>query len=231
MTVLAFLSVLGAVQAVLLGAALFFAKNNRVPNRLLGSWAWVVAIWISAAVMMSSGIYVRFPQLSYVLDPFFFFVSPLLYLYVRAILSPASLRPSDALHLLPAIVVAIYLVPWYMQPTEEKRLILLQLQRGAFPQWFYIKSVALLVQGLAYIAIILWTLYRHSKTMERPLREASAFFSRNARFVIAGLALFWIAGVFRVLRFFGYFDQFKIQENLVLAVMAAVVVYLVSYTA
>jgi AraC-like DNA-binding protein len=231
MTVLAFLSVLGAAQAVLLGTALFFAKSNRTANRLLGALAWVVAIYVSAAVMASSGIYLRHPQFSYVPDPLFFCVSPLFYLYVRAILFPGPLRVSDAVHLAPAIAVAICLLPWYMKPAWEKGLFMLQLQQGAFPAWFYIKSIALLVQGSVYVAIIAWTLYRHGQTMARPLREASAYISRNARFVIGVMAVFLIAGAFRVLRFFGYFDQFNLQENLILPLMAAVLMYLVSYTA
>jgi AraC-like DNA-binding protein len=231
MTVLAFLSVLGAAQAALLGTALFLAKNNRIANRILGALAWVVAIYISAAVMASSGVYLRYPQLSYVLDPLFFCVSPLFYLYVRAIVSPAPLRPRDAWHLAPAIAVAICLIPWYLKPAWEKGLFMLQLQQGAFPVWFYLKSIALLVQGIAYVALILWTLYRHGKTMARPLRDASAYISRNARFVIGVMAVFLMAGAFRVLRFFGYFDQFNLQENLILPLMAAVLIYLVSYTA
>jgi AraC-like DNA-binding protein len=230
-TVLAFLSVLGAAQAALLGTALFCAKNNRTANRILGAWAWVVAIYVTTAVMASSGLFVRFPRLSFVPDPLFFCVSPLLYLYIGAILRPAPLGPRDAWHLAPAIAVALYLIPWYLQSPEEKRMLLVQLQQGAFPQWFYTKSVALLVQGLVYIALILRALYRHSRTMDRPMREAAAYFSRNARFVIGVLAVFWVAGVFRVLRFFGYFDQFNLQENLILPLMAAVLVYLLSYTA
>jgi AraC-like DNA-binding protein len=55
--------------------------------------------------------------------------------------------------------------------------------------------------------------------------------SRNARFAIGVMAVFLIAGAFRVLRFFGYFDRFNLQENLILPLMAAVLIYLVSYTA
>ena len=51
MTVLAFLCVLGALQAILLGAVLFCAKHNQTANRLLGAFAWIAAIFIAAAVM------------------------------------------------------------------------------------------------------------------------------------------------------------------------------------
>jgi len=231
MTVLAFLCVLGALQAILLGAVLFRAKSNRVANRLLGAFAWVAAIFIAAAVMTSTGIYVRFPHLSFVSDPFFFCALPLLFLYVRAILSNQSLRLSDAWHFAPAVGVALYLYPWYLQTYEAKRLILLQLQHGAFPTWFYIKSLAILMQGVVYIAAIFWSLYRHSRTVERPLRAARAYVFRNARFVIGVLSVFWIVGIFRVLKFFGYVNRLNLQENLVLPLMISVVVYLVCYSA
>jgi AraC-like DNA-binding protein len=229
-TVLAFLCVLGAVQAALFGTALFFAKNNRTPNRLLGAFAWVVAVWVSAAVMRSSGIYVRFPHVSFVADPFFFCALPLLYLYVRAILSASPLRHRDAWHFAPAVAVAVYLYPWYAQSAQAKQLALMP-EQAAVASWFYIKSIALLIQGVAYIAAIFWMVYRHGKTVEGPMRAARAYVSRNARFVIAVLLVFWIAGIFRVLRFFGYFDRFDLQENLVLPFMLTVLVYLVCYSA
>ena len=231
MTILAFLCVLGAVQAGLLGTALFWAKSNRTANRLLGAFAWVAAIWISVAVMRSSGVYQRFPHISFVADPFFFCVLPLLFLYVRSILSGQPLAPRDAWHFAPALGVALYLVPWYMQSAEAKLSGLLQEHQGAFPTWFHIKTLALLIQGVAYISAIFWILYRHGKTVDRPLRAARAYVFRNARFVIGVLVVFWIAGIFRLLRFFGYFDQFEIQENLILPFMLAVLVYLVCYSA
>jgi AraC-like DNA-binding protein len=223
--------VLGAAQSALFGTVLLCAKNNRNANRLLGAFAWVVAIWVSAAVMRSSGIYVRFPHVSYAADPFFFCALPLLFLYVRAILSAEPLSRWDAGHFAPALVVAVYLYPWYTQSGEAKRQVLVQLQQGAFDSWFYVKSIALLVQGVVYIGAIVWIVYRHGKTADRPMRAARAYVVRNARFVIGVLVVFWIAGVFRVLRFFGYFDQFHIQENLILAFMLAVLVYLVCYSA
>ena len=231
MTVLAVLCVLGALQSVLLGTVLLCAKHNRTANRLLGAFAWIAGIIIAAAVMKSSGVYVRFPHLSFVPDPFYFLAVPLLFLYVRTLISPQSLRPRDAWHLAPAVGVAVYLSPWYLQSPEAKRLVLLQLEQAAFPQWFYIKSVGLLIQGLGYIGATLWSVYRHDRTMERPARAARAYVSRNARFVIAVLVVFWIAGVFRVLRFFGYLDQFAVQENLILPLMIAVLVYFVCYSA
>ena len=233
MTVLAFLCVLGAVQAVLLGTVLLCAKHNRTANRLLGAFAWIAAIVIAAAVMKSSGVYIRYPHLSFVPDPFYYLGVPFLFLYVRTLLSSQPLRPRDAWHLALTIAVAVYLTStWYVQSAEAKRAVLLQLEQGAFPKWFYMKSVALLVQGLGYIAAILWILYRGNKTGERPLRAAArAYVSRNARAVIIVLGLFWIVGALRVMRFFGYFDQFRIQENLILPLMLAVLVYLICYSA
>lgn len=231
MTVLAFLCVLGIVQAVLFGAVLFYAKNNRNANRLLGAFAWVVAIWVSAAVMRSSGVYARFPHMSFVVDPFFFCALPILFLYVRAILSGQPVSRRDAWHFVPAACVALYLIPWYTQSAEAKLSGLMQEQHAGLSSWFYIKSIALLVQGLAYIAAIFWIVYRHNKTVDRPLRAARSWVFRNARFAIGFLVVFWIAGMFRVLRFFGYFDQFQIQENLILPLMVTVLVYLVCYSA
>ena len=232
MTVLAFLCALGAVQALLLGTVLLYSKHNRTANRLLGAFACVCAIVIAAAVMKSSHVYIHVPHLSFVPDPFYYFAVPLLYLYVRTLISPQPLRPGDAWHLVPAIVAAVYLSwTWYLQSADAKRLVLLALEQGAFPKWFYIKSVALLIQGLGYIAAILWIVYRDLRTEARPARAARAWVGRNARAVIFVLGLFWMVGVLRVLRFFGYLDQFRLQENLVLPLMIAVLVYLVCYSA
>src|SRR5690349_21497190 len=121
MTVLAFLCVLGAVQAVLLGTVLLCAKHNRTANRLLGGFALIAAIIIAAAVMKSSNVYIRFPHLSWVPDPFYYLGVPFLFLYVRTLISAQPLRPADAWHLVPTIVVAVFLTStWYLQSAEAK---------------------------------------------------------------------------------------------------------------
>ena len=113
-----------------------------------------------------------------------------------------------------------------------KQLVLRDLLPGGpYASWFYIKSGALLIQGVAYIAAIFWISYRHARTVERPLRAARAYVLRNARFAIGVLVVFWIAGILRVLQFFGYVDRFGLQENLVLPFMVTVLVYLVCYSA
>ena len=63
------------------------------------------------------------------------------------------------------------------------------------------------------------------------MRAARAYVFRNARFVIGVLSVFWIVGIFRVLKFFGYVNRLNLQENLVLPLMISVVVYLVCYSA
>ena len=109
-----------------------------------------------------------------VLDPFFFCAVPLLFLYVRAILSGEALGLKDAWHFAPALGVALYLYPWYAQSHDAKLLALLQERRMLTP-WFYIKSIGLLVQGVLYIAAIVWMVYRQAKAQYSMAIDRNAF--------------------------------------------------------
>lgn len=96
------------------------AKNDR----FLGYALLIIALGFSYLLLRSSGLLVKFPHLLRVMSPWIYLVGPLFYLYIRNILEGSSkLKKIDFLHFLPAILHFLELIPFYLLPLEEKRLV------------------------------------------------------------------------------------------------------------
>jgi AraC-like DNA-binding protein len=94
------------------------------------------------------GFYLRYPNIWRTGLPFQYLVSPLFYLYVRAILNrETSFGKWDWLHFMPAFLHMVELIPFYLIPTPEKLVYikhmflhpeLLPLQKEGFlPAYFH----------------------------------------------------------------------------------------------
>src|SRR4051812_31278772 len=122
MSLLALLNLLGAGQALLLSVALISVRRgDRAANRILAALVAVLAVFVLGAVSTSTRFYLFHPHVSFAHDPIILLGAPLLYLYVRALLEPGSTFERTHLwHLLPAIGMALYLAPWFVESAAQK---------------------------------------------------------------------------------------------------------------
>ncbi|HEX8922528.1 MAG TPA: hypothetical protein VF766_13730, partial [Pyrinomonadaceae bacterium] len=97
------LNLLGAAQALLLALALVSIKRGRrIANLLLAAFSATASILIAWTVLISNGYGYFFPHLFRLNQPFDFAAGPLLYLYVRALVSrEPKLKKRDLLHFIP----------------------------------------------------------------------------------------------------------------------------------
>ena len=111
------LILLGSAQGLFLSWTFFFSPLGRsLSNRLLGLLLLTLALLVVEILLCYSG-YIQFVPFAVGLtEPLAFVVSPLLYLYVRSLTQSAfGWRPRYLLLLLPAVVHAGYLVPFFAQ--------------------------------------------------------------------------------------------------------------------
>ena len=76
-------------------------------------------------VIFHNGWYMQLPWLHKIATPFSLLIMPVTWLYVRSVLKgEIKARKTDWLLVLPALLFAINLIPYYAMPTEEKKAYL-----------------------------------------------------------------------------------------------------------
>ncbi|HKG97927.1 MAG TPA: hypothetical protein VKA97_08945, partial [Pyrinomonadaceae bacterium] len=124
---------------------------------LLAAVAVTISISVSASLLSSTRYFLIYPHLSRINHPFDFLGGPLLFLYVRALIKKSKLKKQDRLHFLPAILVAIFLIPYYLKSGADKLASLPAVD------WYYARSALVLIQFSFYLALIVMMLAQYSR--------------------------------------------------------------------
>jgi AraC-like DNA-binding protein len=117
-TGLLFLSLLLCLSLVLKPA-----KRN-LNNKLFALAIGIINFQLFHTLAINNGLIISIPFLVRLLSPFLYLFAPLMYLYVKkAINGKPALTKIDYLHFLPALIHFIDLIPFFLLPTEERRLV------------------------------------------------------------------------------------------------------------
>jgi len=132
LNVITVLIFLGVAQALFLG--FFFFTGGRgatLSNRYLGLFLLALGAIILEMMLSYSGYIVRVIHLVDFSEPVNFLVGPLLYLSVRARITPnAPFRRRQLWHFVPFVLYALYHIPYMMQSAEFKEVAWSQAWRG-----------------------------------------------------------------------------------------------------
>src|SRR5688572_16107717 len=132
----AVICILGVGQALLLALVLLTIKRgNRAANRFLAALTVSISVSVTATILSNIHYFQTHPHLSRINHPFDFLGGPLLFLYVKALMSRKFVfEKKMLLHFVPAVLVVLYLTPWYLQSWEFKHASLPQ------ANWYYVRS-------------------------------------------------------------------------------------------
>jgi AraC-like DNA-binding protein len=145
------LFLLGAVQGLFLAAVLAGRRPRLSADRLLAGLMLVFSLDLAAAVYHASGFHERVPAFIGADYSLSFLYGPLVYLYAAALLGHASrVERRHLWHFAPFALVAIALVPYYLQPGPE-RLAALYGEPDAWLSRLAVLNHFKLPHGLAYI--------------------------------------------------------------------------------
>ncbi|HEY4654460.1 MAG TPA: helix-turn-helix domain-containing protein [Cyclobacteriaceae bacterium] len=125
-SVLAVAILIGAVQGLFLAIVLaVMRKGNRRANLFLAALLFTNCLGLLDGFLDVTNSYARYPRLIGVLWPGYYLVGPSLYFYVKELSS--SKRPTtlwiQLLHILPAVVSVLFLLPFYFMNANEKVLM------------------------------------------------------------------------------------------------------------
>ena len=113
----------GIILGVLSSCILLFAnKAHQHANRLLAFSTLIIVLNISTNALLKTNFYVQYPHFFRVTSPLLYIYSPLVYLYLRAMVKDETgFKKWDWLNFVPAILHFCELLPFYLLPTESKR--------------------------------------------------------------------------------------------------------------
>jgi AraC-like DNA-binding protein len=104
---------------------LFFVNKEQVfCNRIIALVLLLFGLQNLISFLVFTGYLIHVPHVYRVLGPSTLLILPLSYIYVRSVLNgETAFRKWDWLFLIPSLLYAINLLPVYMMPYEEKRLL------------------------------------------------------------------------------------------------------------
>ena len=192
---LAALNLLGVAQALLLAAALLSVKRgNRIANRFLAAFVIVLAIGVGGSTMASEPLIFLYPHLLKIQDPFTFLALPLLFLYIRTLITGRSgSGKKDLLHFIPSGLCFLFLAPFYFQSGEAK-FISIGSYSYFWHRWGYVRSTALIVQAIIYLSLIALMLLTYTRRLKRQTSPADKSVLFQVRFMLATLTAVWVIG-------------------------------------
>ena len=193
---MAVLYLLGATQGLFLAAILASRHRNALPNRLLAALMLVFSLDLAMAVYHASGFSEAYPALIGLDQPAGFLYGPLLYLYARTLTArQPHLSSRDFAHFLPALVVALFFVPFYLQSGPEKLAILADPSLSLPTRALVVINPLKLQHGTVYLALLIQVLRRHRTRIEATRSSVEHATLRWLQNLIIGVVLLLGASV------------------------------------
>lgn len=225
---------LGTAHGFFLAPVLAFRKENQPANRIFALLLLSVALHLADYSITVSGLVFRFPHLMFSTYPLLFVIGPLFYLYILAYLGgDIGWNWKTLRHFIPALVVLLLFLPFYLQSGEEKTGFFLEATRNAFREVPPEQFMLMLAQALQMF-VYLFAAHR----LIRDKLSAMAQLSANGNL----LKVRWLQKATQVfLAFTGFFllitvllilsGQYRFEIDYLVLLSLAVLVYAVGYVA
>jgi AraC-like DNA-binding protein len=129
------LILLGAVHGIFLGIVLWRKKENHLANRLFAALLFSLSYHLLEYALNISGVILEVPHLLLTSYPLLFLLGPFFYLYVKSLLEyDFRLKRKDLLHFIPALMVLLAFLPFYLQSATEKFAIMQDISDTGFTE-------------------------------------------------------------------------------------------------
>jgi AraC-like DNA-binding protein len=222
------LDLLGVAQALLLASVLLSVKRgNRTANRLLAALLIAIAISVGGTTLSHTQFVVLFPHLRKIQQPFYYLGAPLLFLYIRVLISRKSvLQKKDLLHFIPFGLCVLYMMPYFLQSSDAK-LNLISIFNGR--PWYIVKSAVLLFQFLIYLILIVSTIVAYSRRVKNRTSPADKAILFQVRFLVMTFLALWVFGFLHYILTIRYPFYDNAVTALIVPVGLSAIVYALGY--
>jgi AraC-like DNA-binding protein len=154
----------------------------------------VLAIGVAGATIASGPFILFYPHLLKIQDPFYLLGTPLLFLYIRTLITGRSWSGrKDLLHFIPSGLCFLFLAPFYFQSSKAK-LFSVGNYFYFWQRWTYVRSTTLIIQFIIYMSLMAWMLAAYSRRLKRGASPADKSVLFHVRFILATLTAIWVMG-------------------------------------
>ncbi|MBT8183463.1 MAG: helix-turn-helix domain-containing protein [Eudoraea sp.] len=159
----------------------FNKKIDHIAKLLISAFVFIHSFFILHICLAVTNYQFQFPHTYRMSTCFSFLYGPLLYFYFKRITQQYEFKKADLLHLLPTLLILIYLVPIYTQSADEKLYIMLNRAGNNYNPadlTILITVVGLKLSSLIIYGFFIRKLYLKSKN-NRDLRPNNKKWQRN----------------------------------------------------
>lgn len=183
--------VAGISIAVFFEFLLLGKRNKLLPDKLLAVWMFFIALHLTLFYLYQTGDIFAAPFLLGIDLPLPVVHGVFLYLYVAAVTDQLpSRRWTLLLHGVPAAAMYLYLISFYILPSDEKFFI--YANRGVgFEPFIAVRSVVVLLSGILYVVWSAILLRRHRRRILNEFSYQHAIDLQWLRVLTWGMGAIW----------------------------------------
>ena len=187
---------LGIAQGLFLCVLLLTRRENAAANRILAGTMAAFALFLTESVLYVDGHFHDFPHLIGISQPVIFIFGPAIYLYARTVGGGAE-KPGrrDLLHFVPAVLVVLYFLPFYLKPGPEKIAFVEALLRDGAPLDVEIIEWLKLPHGAAYTLVTFGVLRRYRRRLEESFSNLDRINLGWLRNILLGTMVVWVMAI------------------------------------
>ena len=176
-----FLSII-YLYAGFLGFYIFLILNlkkgaDRIGNLLISLFILFHSLFILHLSLYVLNYQYHLPHSLFISTTFSFLYGPLLYFYFRRITFNYTFKWTDFVHLIPSIVLLIYIMPYYLMSSNEKFNVIFDKEGFLLPGAYTIIAVKII--SLAVYAFLIYRIYKSSEAPNSATNKYKILWQRN----------------------------------------------------
>ncbi|MDN5215480.1 helix-turn-helix domain-containing protein [Fulvivirgaceae bacterium BMA12] len=186
----------GITIAILIEFLLLSKKNKSESDKFLTLWMFLIVVHLFLFYTEFSGAAFEYPFLLGVSLPLPLLQAVFLYFYVGSL---TNLLPKNRsillLHLLPAAIAYLYLISFFMLPSDEK-IFVYENQGAGYEIFLSLLNYATIISGIAYVTWSLLLLRRHRRNILDKFSDVEKINLRWLQILTWGMGGIWLIVIF-----------------------------------
>lgn len=181
----------GIIISFFLTVILISKKGKKQSDNILAVWLAFTGVHFTLFYIFISNTFIRFPYFLGFEIPIALLYGPFLFLYATSLTGNRKIKPVALLHFLPALLLYIRLLPFYISSSAEK-IYVYQHQGSGYESLIIFNRIAIIVSGISYIVFTLLLLGRHRRKIVEQFSNTDKINLNWLRYLTYGTSAIWL---------------------------------------